>query len=81
MSFKVIGKCSECGGRVVVPTVWFGIYPPNPYCETCHAIAKDNLHIIDMNPPKDRWIPATKPPIYVLPPNSRRPDVLWQSTS
>ena len=36
---NVIGTCSQCGGPVAVPTVWMGIYPPNPTCQRCGAVA------------------------------------------
>lgn len=31
------GKCSLCGGTVSVPTMWMGIYPPVPTCQSCAA--------------------------------------------
>ena len=56
MSFKVVGECSICGGAVVVPTVWMGIYPPTPQCNSCHATARPaGGKVIPMNPaPKPR---------------------------
>lgn len=37
----VIGTCGNCGGRVTVPTVWMGIYPPTPRCESCGKSPKE----------------------------------------
>ena len=36
-----IGTCSECGGRVTIPSVWYGIHPPVPTCESCGATPAD----------------------------------------
>ena len=35
---KTIGTCSLCGGPVTIPDPWWGINPPTPSCEHCHAI-------------------------------------------
>lgn len=32
---QVIGTCGACGGRVSVPAVWSGMYPPTPQCQSC----------------------------------------------
>lgn len=37
---RTIGTCSNCGGRVSVPTIWFGTEPPIPECSGCGARAK-----------------------------------------
>lgn len=50
---KVIGRCSICNGRVTVPTVWLGIYPPAATCENCGA-TEDNLPVIKMKPSQKR---------------------------
>lgn len=51
--YKVIGRCSECGGQVEVPEVWMGIYPPIPECRSCGAKASnDVLPVIRMAPKK-----------------------------
>lgn len=47
MGYNVVGKCSLCGGKVMVPDVWFGIYPPDETCSSCGAIA-DRLPEIKM---------------------------------
>lgn len=49
---EVIGICSHCGGRVVLPSVWYGIYPPEPRCESCGATKKRSLPVIEMEPPR-----------------------------
>lgn len=51
---KVIGTCSNCGGRVTVPEIWHGINPPVPQCESCLATAKAPGPTIPMNPPPVR---------------------------
>ncbi len=52
MNVKVIGKCSLCGGRVVVPAVIWSVVPPKPTCERCGAVADEtaNLPTIPMIP-------------------------------
>jgi len=39
MNDHIIGKCSLCGGDVVLPVVWSGIVPPTPRCRMCWAEA------------------------------------------
>ena len=65
MCKTIMGKCSLCGGYVTVPTVWHGIYPPTPTCDSCGATKKDNLPVIPMDPPKQTWIPEKELPAYV----------------
>lgn len=58
---RVIGTCSNCGGDVVIPQVWYGITPPTPRCSKCGATPiKRNMPIIDMNPIKSSqmWNPT-----------------------
>lgn len=50
MSVRVIGKCSLCGGRVVVPSAWWSINPPVPTCEKCGAVADTPGPVIPMKP-------------------------------
>lgn len=59
MSNKVIGTCSECGGRVCVPEIWNGINPPIPTCEGCKRIPVSEKPIIQMKRPgqKMKWMP------------------------
>lgn len=58
----VIGKCSNCGGNVSVPTVWYSVVPPVPTCEKCGATPTDTLPIIQMQPPQ--WIPVKENPVW-----------------
>ena len=37
-SNKVVGTCSNCGGLVCVPTVWYGMGEPIPTCADCGAV-------------------------------------------
>lgn len=51
MGLQIIGTCGLCGGRVTVPDVWMGIYPPVPTCESCGAVAQQpQLPVIPMQP-------------------------------
>lgn len=50
MSYTICGTCSICGGQVTVPSVWHGVYPPNPTCRGCGAIARSSGPVIDMEP-------------------------------
>lgn len=43
---KIIGKCSLCGGDVVIPYVWHGTIPPKPTCSFCGATQK--MPVIEM---------------------------------
>jgi hypothetical protein len=42
------GVCSLCGGRVVKPEVWHGVFPPVPTCERCGARPKSYFPVIQM---------------------------------
>ena len=55
---REIGQCGNCGGSVVVPTVWLGVIPPVPTCTRCGATAKPKGPVIEMNPP-DKGKPQT----------------------
>lgn len=48
--FESIGRCSCCGGQVVVPKLWMGIYPPVPHCTQCGATAKPKGPVVQMDP-------------------------------
>ena len=54
------GTCGNCGGRVSTPTVWYGIHPPTPRCDSCGAIPK-NPHgpVIEMQPPQRPAVTTT----------------------
>ena len=45
---RILGTCSICGGRVTVPTLWLGVVPPEPACESCGARARDHGPVIEM---------------------------------
>lgn len=49
---KVIGKCSQCGGPVSIPTVWHSVDRPVPQCEWCGAVASETegLPVIPTKP-------------------------------
>jgi len=42
---KLVGKCGNCGGRVFIPTIWHGVNPPHPQCESCGCVASDTAHL------------------------------------
>ncbi len=53
MSYTVLGTCSICGGKIIVPKVWLGLYPPTPSCMSCGAVPKDaHGPVIPMEPRK-----------------------------
>lgn len=47
---QCIGTCSNCGGQVTVPTIYWSVIPPVPTCESCGATARPHGPVIDMNP-------------------------------
>lgn len=47
---QVVGTCSLCGGRVLAPSVWMGVVPPIPQCESCSATPAAHGPIIEMRP-------------------------------
>lgn len=55
---STVGTCSLCGGRVTVPSPWYGVIPPTPRCEGCGAEAADHGPVIQMRPAKP-WIIRT----------------------
>jgi hypothetical protein len=51
MTNATIGTCSNCGGPVQVPHVWYGVVPPTPTCAHCGAVARANHGpVIPMEP-------------------------------
>lgn len=42
---RVIGRCSECGGTVSLPTVWHSVNRPTPKCEGCGATADPRYYL------------------------------------
>lgn len=58
---KPIGKCSQCGGVVSVPTVFWSVNRPVPSCERCGAVADEaaGLPVIPTTPVGDwNWRPV-----------------------
>lgn len=49
MSYKIIGKCSLCGGNVREEKDF--TYSPKASCSTCGAIRKPNVPVIEMESP------------------------------
>jgi hypothetical protein len=49
-SYTTIGTCSLCGGRVSVPSIWMGIIPPTPTCESCGATMREHGPVVEMTP-------------------------------
>ncbi|WP_146648226.1 hypothetical protein [Labilithrix luteola] len=45
---RVVGRCSLCGGCVCIPHLWMGIYPPEPTCTSCGAVAQGPEPVIAM---------------------------------
>jgi len=46
---QVIGRCSLCGGTVVVPVAFMSTVPPQPRCRDCGAVgAEPALPVIPM---------------------------------
>ena len=55
MSKRVIGLCSECGGRVQVPEIWLGVEPPIPECEGCKRVPASQPVVIQMKRPGQKF--------------------------
>jgi hypothetical protein len=70
MNKQTIGHCSICGGQVTVPSVWYGVVPPVPSCESCGAVARTGPRI-EMQPrAKTVTTNGTAAPIWSWLPNS-----------
>ena len=48
--YNIVGTCSLCGGRVMVPQVYHSVVPPTPTCESCGATAATSGPVIPMVP-------------------------------
>ena len=55
---SVIGKCSRCGGEVVVehPSTTEGVNVVKPQCCQCGAIKKEVLPVIEMEEVKQQLL-------------------------
>lgn len=50
---KTVGTCSNCGGRVTLPTYFYSTVPPVPTCQGCGATqAQPHGPVIPMGPAK-----------------------------
>lgn len=47
---QTVGTCSICGGRVSVPSPWYGVQEPIPTCEKCGATSSMFGPVIPMQP-------------------------------
>jgi hypothetical protein len=57
MLTNTIGTCSNCGGRVCIPQVWYGTTPPTACCDTCGAVpAESHGPVIPMKKPKAKTV-------------------------
>ena len=54
---NTIGRCSICGGDVVIPMHWSAVVPPVPTCTSCGATKRRRLPTVEMEPPRDVSIP------------------------
>lgn len=54
MTEHTIGKCSICGGNVIVIYPWMGVEEQTPRCKKCRAKKKQNLPVVDMEP-NESW--------------------------
>jgi len=53
MTYRIIGKCSECGGPVTLENQWYSTEPQRPRCRNCGGIEEANLPIIKIKPAKE----------------------------
>lgn len=58
-----VGTCGACGGCVGIPSVWMGVVPPKPTCQTCGRHPKESYgKVLDMeNEPKSLPTPSPTP--------------------
>jgi hypothetical protein len=60
MDVQVLGTCSLCAGRVIVPRLWWSVVAPIPTCERCCAVVR-NYGTIEMGPPQTMTIKTIHP--------------------
>jgi hypothetical protein len=71
MNDRHVGTCSLCGGRVMLPSIWHSVIPPEPTCERCHATAAPpELPVMKMRPQRN----AIRLPSGELLPTRSAPD-------
>ena len=51
---NAIGRCSICGGDVVIPVHWSAVVPSVPTCTSCGAVKRQRLPTVEMEPPQ-KW--------------------------
>jgi hypothetical protein len=51
---QLLGECSICGGPVTLPTVWAGVIPPTPTCQSCGAVKAGPVIPMKPGPGKPR---------------------------
>ena len=55
----VIGKCSQCGGEVTKPLIFWSVNRPIPQCKSCGAVMDTtaNLPVIPTHQPRNnkKW--------------------------
>lgn len=76
MTHQLLGTCGRCGGSVTVPTIWHGVIPPVPTCQSCGAVPRSALlPVLEMaEPPREATgssSPGTSGPLP-SPSSSRR---------
>lgn len=53
-NMRTVGTCGNCGGAVIMPTVYLSIIPPAPRCESCGGMPKANHGpVVEMERPRD----------------------------
>jgi hypothetical protein len=49
MNKATVGTCGNCGGAVMVDTIFYSVVPPRPQCTRCYAYAgEDHGPVIPM---------------------------------
>lgn len=58
---RTIGTCGRCGGPVIVPQLWMGVFPPTPQCAHCGAEPHAcHGHVLPMKAPAPQTLhPST----------------------
>lgn len=72
----LVGSCSICGGEVLVPKAWSGLYPPVPTCRQCGGTAKKPVIEMVPRPPSERrprWLGDCLPDNIPSPQDNKLP--------